>query len=96
MLRKLLTANMAFALLLICGGALAAGQLFGNAERVTVMVVTAMMALFVVVGGNGDGDAPKALAGALTGAKTSTPAKLTDDPQFQQVSLVASNAIMKR
>ena len=94
MLRKLLTANMAFALLLICGGALAAGQLFGNAERVTVMVVTAMMALFVVVGGNGDGDAPAALTGALTGAKTSMPAKLTDDPQFQPLLDALSDAVL--
>ena len=92
MLRKLLTANMAFALLLICGGALAAGQLFGNAERVTVMVVTAMMALFVVVGGNGDGDAPAALTGA--GAKTSMPAKLTDDPQFQPLLDALSDAVL--
>jgi two-component system, OmpR family, phosphate regulon sensor histidine kinase PhoR len=91
MLRKLLTANTLFALILICIGALAAGQLYGNVERVTVMIVTAMMALFVATGG-GDEDEPSSKAKAE--AAGGVPAKLTDDPQFQSLLDALSDAIV--
>ncbi len=87
MLQKLMTANMAFALLLVCGGALAAGQLLGNAERVTVMIVTAMIALFFAVGGQND-------AGPSAAAAVNTPAKLTDDPQLQPLLDALSDAVL--
>ncbi len=89
MLQKLLTAKTLFAVLLICGGALAAGQLNGNIERVTVMVVTAMMALFVATGG-GDEDEPSANAAVAGGV----PTKLTDHPQFQSLLDALSDAIV--
>jgi two-component system, OmpR family, phosphate regulon sensor histidine kinase PhoR len=93
MLRKLLTANTLFALILICIGALAAGQLYGNVERVTVMIVTAMMALFVTTGGV-DEDEPLARAAAASATEESMPAKLTDDPQFQSLLDALSDAIV--
>jgi two-component system, OmpR family, phosphate regulon sensor histidine kinase PhoR len=89
MLRKLMTANMAIAVLLVCGGALAAGQLVGNAERVTVMIVSSMIALFFAVGGHAETESvaePPMPAGS--------PAKLTDDPQFQSLLDALTDAVL--
>ncbi len=89
MLRKLMTANMAIALLLVCGGALAAGQLVGNAERVTVMIVSSMIALFFAVGGHAETE-----SAAEPPMPAGSPAKLTDDPQFQSLLEALSDAVL--
>ncbi len=88
MLWNLLTARIGLAVLIVCGGALAAGQLIGNAERVTVMIVTAMMAVFIAITQE-DETAPSA-----TNAGADKPSSLTDYPQFQEVLNALTDAVI--
>ena len=47
MLRNLLLAKTVLAFLIVCGGAYVAGHMPGIPERMTVMVVTSLIALFI-------------------------------------------------
>jgi two-component system, OmpR family, phosphate regulon sensor histidine kinase PhoR len=77
MLRSIFSVRTAIAFIFVLGGAYIAGQLYGNVERMTVMVVTSMIAFFVI----SEQDARR--APALKPADTPTPSRLSEHPQFQ-------------
>jgi two-component system phosphate regulon sensor histidine kinase PhoR len=88
MLRNLLTAKIAVAMLIVCGGALAAGQLVGNAERVIVMIVSAMVAVLIAITREDEAVPSTANTGA------DKPSALTDYPQFQEVLNALTDAVI--
>ncbi len=89
MLQRLFRLNTGIGLLIVIGGALAAGQLYGNAERITVMIVTSMIALFFAVGGHEETE-----SSAEPPMPAGSPAKLTDDPQFQSLLDALTDAVL--
>jgi two-component system phosphate regulon sensor histidine kinase PhoR len=91
MLRNLLTAKIAVAMLIICGGAFAAGQLVGNAERVIVMIVSAMVAVLIAITREDETSTAKPPA-PYTGMDK--PSALTDYPQFQEVLDALTDAVI--
>jgi two-component system, OmpR family, phosphate regulon sensor histidine kinase PhoR len=88
MLRRLYTANNGFALFVIIGGAVAAGQLPGIAERITVMIVTAMVALFIA---RIDDFAPAATVQTANRVVTD---RITENAQFQLVLDAITDAVV--
>jgi two-component system phosphate regulon sensor histidine kinase PhoR len=86
MLRALLSGRTAIAFLMVCVGAIAAGQLVGAAERITIMVVSSMIAVFIAISQEPE---PAALTENVL-----SPPRLADDPQFQSVLNALSDAVL--
>jgi two-component system, OmpR family, phosphate regulon sensor histidine kinase PhoR len=80
MLRTIVSFKTAFAVLLVLAGAYIAGQLYGNFERMTVMMVTSLIALFVAT--ENDDRAELALRSNNAPAP---PIRLNEYTQFQDL-----------
>jgi two-component system, OmpR family, phosphate regulon sensor histidine kinase PhoR len=87
-LRNLLSAKTVFAFLVVCGGAYIAGLMPGAPERMTVMVVTSLIALFIATDFEDQSD------GIKNHSVTITTIKLTEHPQFQDFLDAANDPLL--
>jgi two-component system, OmpR family, phosphate regulon sensor histidine kinase PhoR len=87
-LRNLLSAKTALAFLIVCGGAYVAGQMPGIPERMTVMAVTSLIALFIAADFEDRNDEIKDYS-----SKTIS-VKLTEHPLFQDFLDAASDPVL--
>ncbi len=88
MLRSILSVRTAIAFIFVLGGAYIAGQLYGNVERMTVMVVTSMIAFFVV----SEQDARR--VPTFKPAETPVSSRLSEHPQFQDFLDTAGDPVL--
>ncbi len=88
MLRNLLSAKTAFAFLIVCGGAYVAGLMPGVPERMTVMVVTSLIALFIAA------DFEYQSEGIENHFAKEISIKLTEHPLFQDFLDAAADPLL--
>jgi two-component system, OmpR family, phosphate regulon sensor histidine kinase PhoR len=87
-LRNLLSAKTVFAFLVVCGGAYIAGLMPGAPERMTVMVVTSLIALFIATDFEDQSD------GIKNHSVPITTIKLTEHSQFQDFLDAANDPLL--
>ena len=90
MLRTLLSAKMLFAILLVLTGVFIAGQVASNIERMIIMLVTTLIAVFI--GSNHDDRGAEAERAAPE--KPAAPARIDEYPQFQNLLDASVDAVL--